>query len=646
MKIAIKDNIVAEVEKGTTIGNVARSISPTLAKNIICGKINGALVDLDNEIGKNCKLEFITTKDNEASVILNETASHILAQAVKSVYPSVKLAFGGEDEKGFYYDFEFKTAIKEGDLPTLEEEIRQIVNAGFKITNTIMSKEDALASMTNSEEPYKIEMLEGRNEDELSVYAQGNFIDFCDKPHIKSTAMLKCFKLVSIEPVYYKTNVETIKLTRIRGVAAFKTSELESKIKYLNKLRKRDHLRLGKDMELFLLNDNNRGCPYWLPNGWSLYNAILDYSREINNQYGYMEINSPILSDNQLSIDSGHYSYCTNDFFEVNKNKFEEDYILKTANCPSSIFVYKCKERSFKEFPLRLVEFGLLHRKLEESNLNGLFNARSFRQDAAHIFLSPKQIEEEFEYLFEACEKFYKTFGMKYSLELSTRPLNFVGDSAVWERAENILSSILDNRYGEGNYKVNEGGGSFFGPRIDIVVKDSVNRKWRMGSFQLDMQLPERFELNYTDEKNNQKVPILIHRTILGSIERFMAVLIENFEGKFPFWLAPVQTIIVTELDENNSSIIKKLKTALQSMGIRCKIVNGKFGEVLNRELFKIEKVPYILSVDKGFAKKHNVLVEVRGEKQIIIEADIKDFLEKINRLNKSRGLNLIKDFQ
>ncbi len=645
MKIAIKDNIVAEVEKGTTVGNVARSISPTLAKNIICGKINGRLVDLDDTIGKNCKLEFITIKDTEASVILNETASHILAQAVKSVYPSSKLAFGGEDEKGFYYDFDFKTAIKEGDLQTIEEEIKQIVKAGFKITNTVMIKEDAIECMAEAEEPYKIEMLEGKSDENLSVCLQGNFTDFCNKPHIKNTSMLKYFKLTSIESVYHKTKLDTVKLTRIRGVAGFKASELENKLKYLNKLRKRDHLKLGKDMELFLLNDNNRGCPYWLPNGWSMYNSIIDYSREINNQYGYMEINSPILSDNQLSIDSGHYSYCTDDIFEINKDEIEEDYILKTANCPSSIFVYKCKERKVKDFPLRLMEFGLLHRKLEEANLNGLFNARSFRQDSAHIFLTPKQIESEIELLFESCEKFYKTFGMKYSLELSTRPSNFVGDNAVWDRAESILSSILDKRYGEGNYSVNEGGGSFFGPRIDIIVKDSVNRKWRMGSFQLDMQLPERFELNYTDEKNNAKVPILIHRTILGSIERFMALLIEHFEGKFPFWLAPVQTIIITELKEDNS-IIKKLKTALQSIGIRCKIVNGKFGEVLNRELFKIEKVPYILSVDKGFAKKHNVLIEVRGEKQVIIESNIKDFLEKINKLNKSRGLNLTKDFQ
>lgn len=644
MKIAIKDNIVAEVEKGTTVSRVAESISATLAKNIICGKINGELVDLDDSIGKNCKLELITSKDEEAVKILLDTSCHILAQAVKSVYPSAKLGFGGVDETGFYYDFEFKTCISEDDLSTIEEEIKKLVQAGFKITNTKMPIEDAMAIMVEAEESYKIEWLEKIDSEYVNIYSQGDFIDFCESPHVKSGSMLKHFKLTSVESVYVKNKVSSAKLTRISGVASFKASDLENKLKQIKKIKKRNHVRLGKDMELFVLNDTSKGSPYWLPNGWALYNNLLSYCKQLNNQYGYQEVSTPILSDNQLSIDSGHYSYCTSDIFELKKNGIEEDFTLKTSNCPSSMVLFQSKVRHEFDLPLRYLEFGLLHRKLDESKLNGLFSVRSLRQDDAHIFVTPGQLENEFASLFEMCDKFYKVFGMKYSVELSTKPKNYVGDNSVWTYAENILTSILDKRFGEGKYAVNEGEGSFFGPRIDIVVKDSLSRNWRTGSFQLDMQLPERFGLEYIDSDGKKKVPILIHRTILGSFERFIALMLEHFEGKLPFWVAPIQTIIVTNLDKEDA-IIKKLKSALQSIGIRCKIVNGKFGEELNRELFKTEKVPYILSVDSNIVKKHKIMVEVRGEKQIILEANIKDLLEKLDKLNKSRAINLIKEF-
>ena len=306
--------------------------------------------------------------------------------------------------------------------------------------------------------------------------------------------------------------------------------------------------------------------------------------------------------------------------------------------------MYGLKGRQSTELPLRFLEFGLLHRNIDEEKLNGLFNVRSFRQDDAHIFISPNELEQEFSTLFEMCDKFYKTFGMKYSIELSTKPQNHVGDNSVWTYAENILKSILDNRFGEGKYKINEGEGSFFGPRIDIVVKDSLSRSWKTGAFQLDMQLPERLALSYLDEDGKKKVPILIHRTIMGSLERFIALLIEHYEGNFPFWLAPTQTIIVTKLTESDT-IIKKLKTALQSIGIRCKIVNGEFGVELNKELFQSTKVPYILSVDTNLVKRHKILVEIRGEKQIIYEATIKEVLEKLNKQNKSRASNLLKEF-
>ena len=644
MKIAIKDNIVAEVEKGTTVGSVAKSISPTLAKNIICGKINGKLVDLDDSIGKNCKLELITIKDDEAFSILNDTTSHILAQAVKSVYPSAKLGSGGDDENGFYYDFEFKTNITNDNLQVIEEEMRQIADADFKITNSKMHIDDAISYMASIEEHYKIESLEKSESDDVGIYSQGEFIDFCNKPHIKTTSTIKYFKLIDVEPVYYKGSGGNRKLTRIKGIACFKAGELESKLRHISKINKRNHIKLGKEMELFLFEETNLGFPFWLPNGWAVYNSLLNYCRDINNQFGYLEVSSPVLSDNQLSIESGHYTYCTSDIFELKDKNLDSDYILKSANCPSAMAIYKSKERHESQLPLRYLEFGLLHRNLDETQLNGLFNVRSFRQDDAHIFTTPNQLESEFSKLFEICDKVYKTFGLKYSVELSTRPQNYVGDNAVWDCAEEILKSILDKRFGEEKYTINDGEGSFFGPRIDIVVKDSLARRWKTGSFQLDMQLPERVGLEYVDSDGKRKVPILIHRTILGSIERFIALLIEHFEGKFPFWISPMQTIIVTTMDENDI-IIKKLKMALQSMGIRCRIEVGTFGEKLNKGLFKSEKVPYILSVDSSLVKKHKILVEVRGEKQIILEANLKDFLEKLNKLNKSRNINLIKEF-
>lgn len=644
MKIAIKDNIIAEVARGTTVEKVAESISAGLAKTIVCGKINGKLVDLKDKIGRNCKLELISTKDEDARLLLNDSASHILAQAVKSIYPSAKLVSGYGDSEGFYYDFEFKTAIKDDDLATIEEEMCQIANANFEIKSCKISIDEAVNRMALAEESFKIERLEKYRGDELRVYKQGEFVDLCDNPHIASTSLLKYFKLSTIEDVFYKDNIDLAKFTRIKGFAYFKASDLVNRIKRDKEIKKRDHVRLGKTLELFMFSDTSKGSPYWFPNGWRLYNSLLNYCREVNSQYGYAEVSSPVLSDNQLCVDSGHYSYCTNDIFELKQKNLDCEYILKTANCPSSMVLYNAKTRDEKDFPLRFLEFGLLHRKLDESKLNGLFNVRSFRQDDAHNFVLPKDLESEFIHLFELTDKIYKTFGLKYNVELSTKPKNFVGDNSVWAYAENILRSILDKKFGEGNYKINEGEGSFFGPRIDIVVKDALLRTWKTGAFQLDMQLPDRFGLSYTTSNNKKKVPILVHRTILGSIERFIAILTEHFEGKFPFWLAPIQTIIVTKLDSEDV-IIKKLKMALQSIGISCKIVNGTFGEKLNKELFKETKVPYILSVDSTIVKKHKVMVEVRGEKQVIFEATIKDFLEKLNKQNKSRALNLIKEF-
>ena len=615
MKITLRDE-VREFERGTTTEEIAKSISEGLARVAVCGKVNDEeLIDLKRPILKDCKLEIITTKSPEYQEILRHSTAHVMAQAVKTIFPTAKCWVGPATKDGFYYDFDFKTPITNADLVVIEDEMNKIIKADFEIIWRQIPKAEAIGIMKRAGEPYKVELIESFEDDLVSTYTQGDYIEVCRGPHLKSTGMIKAFKLTKISGAYLKGDSKNKMLTRIYGVVFDKKSELDEYFHNLEEAMKRDHRKLGKELELFFLDETAPGMPYWLPKGLTLMNTLIDYWREIHNRNGYHEFSAPQLNSSVLWKTSGHWDhYKENMFVLTDAEGFEQ--ALKPMSCPNSIKVFQSKVRSYKDLPMRLNDIDVIHRYEKSGQLNGLFRVRMFRQDDSHNFVTEDQIGSEIKEILKIAKQIYADFGIEAKLTLSTRPDDFMGDIKLWNKAENELKAVLNEISGEGNYRINEGDGAFYGPKIDIKMYDCLGREWQTGTIQVDFQLPQRFDVSYVDKDGSKKMPIMIHRAILGSFERFIGIIIEHFAGNFPTWLAPVQVKVIP-VSEKSLDYAKKISEKLADSKIRVELDESdeRIGyKIRNAQL---EKVPYMMILGENEANAKTVSIRKRNGEEI-----------------------------
>ena len=633
MKVILKNGDELVVNEGATCAMAAAAISEGLARNAVAAKVNGVLVDLSHALCEGDKLEIVTLKDKEGLEVYRHTCAHVLAQAVKTIFPTCKLAIGPVIENGFYYDFDFNTPITQDDFAKIEAEMAKIIKANSPITRFELPREEAIKLMSEYSEKYKVELIEDLPEDSvISFYKQGSFTDLCRGPHLPSTGKIKAFKLVSIAGAYWRGNEKNKMLTRIYGVAFAKKDEMQAYFEMLEEAKKRDHIKLGKELKLFALMNEGKGFPFFLPNGMVLKNILVDYWRELHRKEGYVEIQTPIILTRTLWENSGHWEHYKDNMYTTKIDG--EDCAVKPMNCPGGMLVYKLWPHSYKDLPIRMGEMGLVHRHEKSGQLHGLFRVRCFTQDDAHIFMLPEQITDEIKGVVRLTNKIYKQFGFKYKVELSTRPEDSMGTEEEWNMATDALRKALDELGLE--YEINEGDGAFYGPKIDFHLQDSIGRTWQCGTIQLDFQMPQRFELEYTGEDGAKHRPIMIHRAIFGSIERFIGILIEHYAGKFPVWLAPVQ-VKVLSITDRTKDYAESVCAMLKERGVRAELDtrNEKIGYKIREA--KLEKVPYVIVVGDKEAEEGTVNVNKRGvEEKLILSKEafadlvVKEDAEKI----------------
>lgn len=583
-----------------------------------------------------CNDGSIAVLENEAALeALRHTCAHILAQAVSRLYPNASFAYGPATEKGFYYDIDFgDVKISEDSLPLIEKEMRAIISENLPIKPFVLSREDAVILLKEKNEPYKIEHLSDLASDEkISFFRQGSYIDMCRGPHLTYTKAVKAFKLMGISGAYWKNDSNNKMLTRIYGTAFLSQNELDEYLKMLEEAVKRDHRKIGKEMELFMLCDEGPGLPFFLPNGLTVKTNLIDYWRELHVKNGYREISTPIVLNRSLWETSGHWAHYS-DIMYPPMNIDGEDYCMKPMNCPGGVLVYKSKLRSYRDLPIRMGELGIVHRKELSGTLHGLFRVRCFTQDDAHIFMRPDQIADEISGVVRLINEVYTKFDFTYFLELSTRPENSMGSDEDWEIATEGLKNALEDLGLP--YSVNEGDGAFYGPKIDFHLKDSIGRTWQCGTIQLDFQLPQKFDLSYIDENDKKQRPIMIHRVCFGSIERFIGILTEHFAGKFPVWLAPVQTKILL-VSQEYEEYARQIHSKLCSLGIRCEFDcrNEKIGYMI-RQAQVVERVPYMLIIGKQEAESETVSVRLRDSSQTE-NMLLDDFINRITKETENR---------
>lgn len=607
IKVKLIDGCMKEIEEGSNGYSLAASISKKLAKEAIAAKINGKLVDLNHGLKNNDKVEIITADSEDGIEIIRHSTAHVMAQAVKRIYGNVKLAIGPTIKNGFYYDFDLDISLTQDDLKKIEDEMNKIINEDLKFKRDDVSREEALKIMSEKGEYYKVELINALDESEkISLYEQGHFTDLCRGPHIPSTKFIKAFKLTSVAGAYWRGSEKNKMLQRIYGVAFSSKKELEKYLNMIEEAKKRDHRKLGRELKLFEIMDEGPGFPFFLPKGVILKNILIDYWRKLHNEAGYVEIETPIMLNKELWIRSGHWDhYKENMYTSMIDNK---EFALKPMNCPGGMLVYKSEGHSYRDLPLRVGELGRVHRHEISGALHGLMRVRAFTQDDAHIFMLPEQIKSEILGVIKLIDEVYDTLGFKYNVELSTRPEDSMGSDEEWNMAERSLKEALDE--GGLDYKINEGDGAFYGPKIDFHIEDSLGRSWQCGTIQLDFQLSQRFELEYIGSDGGKHRPIVIHRVIFGSIERFIGILIEHFAGKFPVWLSPIQVKVLPISDsfmEYGHEVIDKLR----KYGIRCEIDNRseKIGYKIREA--RNERVPYMIIV--GEKEKNNGNISLRS---------------------------------
>lgn len=608
MKITLKDGSVKEYAESRSVYEIALDISEGLARAACAGEVDGRIVDLRTVVEQDCGLNILTARDEKGLSTLRHSASHVLAQAVKRLYPSAKLAIGPSVADGFYYDIDFEEPVTAEDLERIEGEMKKIVKEALPIERFTLPRNEALAWAREKEEPYKEELILDLPEDaEISFYKQGEFTDLCAGPHLRSTKDVgKAYKLTSIAGAYWRGDEHNKMLTRIYAAAFAKKDELEAYLTMLEEAKKRDHRKLGRELGLFMMHEAGPGFPFFLPKGMTLKNTLLDYWREIHKKAGYVEISTPVILNRSLWETSGHWDHYKNNMYTTVID--EQDFAVKPMNCPGGILVYASEPRSYRDLPMRVGELGLVHRHEKSGQLHGLMRVRCFTQDDAHIFMTPEQIKDEIMGVAKLINEVYTLFGFEYHVELSTRPEDSMGSDEDWEMATEGLRSALDELGLD--YVVNEGDGAFYGPKIDFHLVDAIGRTWQCGTIQLDFQLPQRFELEYIGADGEKHRPIMIHRVAFGSIERFIGILIEHFAGAFPTWLAPVQ-VKVLPISEKHIEYGRKVMEALTEAGIRAELdgQDEKIGYKIR--MAQMQKIPYMLVV--GQKESEEGLVSVRS---------------------------------
>ena len=632
IKVKLMDGSMKEIEDGSNGYSLAISISRKLAKEAVAAKVNGKLVDLSHDLKESDQVEIITVDSEEGIEIIRHSTAHVMAQAVKRIYGNVKLAIGPTVKNGFYYDFDLDTPLTHGDIEKIEEEMNKIINEDLKFKRKDVSREEALKLMSEKGEDYKVQLINDLDESEnISLYEQGDFTDLCRGPHIPSTKFIKAFKLTSVAGAYWRGSEKKKMLQRIYGVAFATKKELDKYLNMIEEAKKRDHRKLGRELRLFEIMDEGPGFPFFLPKGVVLKNILIDYWRKLHNKAGYVEIETPIMLNKELWIRSGHWDHYKENMYTSMID--DKEFALKPMNCPGGMLVYKSEGHSYRDLPLRVGELGRVHRHELSGALHGLMRVRAFTQDDAHIFMLPEQIKSEILGVINLIDEVYGTLGFKYNIELSTRPEDSMGSDEEWTMAESSLKEALDE--GGLDYKINEGDGAFYGPKIDFHIEDSLGRSWQCGTIQLDFQLPQRFELEYIGSDGEKHRPIVIHRVIFGSIERFIGILIEHFAGKFPVWLAPVQVKVLPISDnfvEYGSEVIGKLREA----GIRCEIDNRseKIGYKIREA--RNERVPYMIIVGEQEKTHGNISLRSRegGDEG---STSLEEFIARVQKEEKEK---------
>lgn len=631
MNVILKNGDKMELAEHATALQAALALSEGLARNAVCAKVNGALVDLSHVLKDGDSLEIVTLKDKEGLQVYRHTCAHVLAQAIKTIYPTCKLSIGPVIDNGFYYDIDFVTPIAQSDLAKIEAEMQKIIKSNLPIERFTLPRNEAIALMDGYGENYKVELINDLPEGEIiSFYKQGNFTDLCRGPHLPSTGKIKAFKLTGIAGAYWRGDEHNKMLTRIYGTAFAKKDEMDAYFTMLEEAKKRDHTKLGKELKIFSIMNEGKGLPFFLPNGMILKNLLVEYWREIHTRDGYVEIQTPIMLNRTLWETSGHWFHYRDNMYTTKVDG--EDFAIKPMNCPGSILVYKNEPHSYKDLPIRMGELGLVHRHEKSGQLHGLFRVRCFTQDDAHIFMTREQIKDEIKGVVRLINEVYTLFGFKYHVELSTRPENSMGSDEDWEVATESLRNALDDLGLP--YVVNEGDGAFYGPKIDFHLEDSIGRTWQCGTIQLDFQLPQRFEMEYVGEDGAKHQPIMVHRVVFGSIERFIGILIEHFAGKFPVWLAPVQAKILP-ITDRQEAYAKELCAKMKAAGIRVEVDdrNEKIGYKIREA--QMEKVPYMLVIGDKETEAGQVAIRRRDGEQFVLPAD--EFIATILKENEEK---------
>ena len=632
MIITLKDGSTKEYAEAKSVIEIASDISEGLARVACAGEVDGEVADLRTVIDRDCELNILTFDSEGGKGAFRHTTSHIMAQAIKRLFPEVKLAIGPSIEDGFYYDIDSDEPITAEDLPKIEAEMKKIVKENLTITRFTKPRAEAIEFFKEKNEPYKVELIEDLPEDsEISFYQQGEFVDLCAGPHLMTTKPVKAFKLTSLAGAYWRGSEKNKMLTRIYGTSYTKKADLEEYITRMEEAKKRDHRKLGKELGLFMMKEEGPGFPFFLPKGMVLKNTLLDYWREIHNKAGYVEISTPIMLSRHLWETSGHWDHYKENMYTTVID--ETDFAIKPMNCPGGILVYKSEPRSYRDLPLRMGELGLVHRHEKSGQLHGLMRVRCFTQDDAHIFMTPEQIRDEIKGVARLIDSVYQLFGFKYHVELSTRPEDSMGSDEDWEIATEGLRGALDDLGLD--YVVNEGDGAFYGPKIDFHLEDSIGRTWQCGTIQLDFQLPLRFDCEYIGADGEKHRPIMIHRVAFGSIERFIGILIEHFAGAFPTWLAPVQ-VKVLPISEKYMDYANKVMNDLKDAGIRTEIDDRaeKIGYKIREA--RLQKIPYMLVVGAKEEEEGKVSVRSRfmGDEGA---KDLKEFIDSVKEEIKNR---------
>ena len=609
VKIILPDGSAKEYAAGTTLGEAVKQLSNSLAKKVLAANVNGELTDLREELVDGSEVAFLTFEEDGGKHTLRHTASHILAQAVKRLWPEAKLAIGPAIDKGFYYDIDMEHTLTPEDLGKIEKEMSRIVKENLPITKSVMSRQEAIEFFKSKNEDYKVELIEDLPEDAvISCYAQGDFIDLCAGPHVASTGKVKAFKLQSIAGAYWRGDEKNKMLQRIYGTAFEKKEELDAYLHMLEEAAKRDHRKLGKELGLFVIKEEGPGFPFFLPKGMALRNELENFWREVHHDFEYDEIRTPIILNKQLWETSGHWEHYRENMYTTIID--DEEYAIKPMNCPGGILVYQNEMHSYRDLPLRYAELGLVHRHELSGALHGLFRVRAFTQDDAHVFMLPEQMQSELMKVIELFDRIYSQFGLKYHVELSTKPDNAMGDDAIWEAATEALRNAIEAKGID--YVINPGDGAFYGPKLDYHIEDSLGRTWQCGTIQLDMNLPERFNVEYIGEDGQKHRTIMIHRACFGSMERFIGILTEHYAGAFPTWMAPVQVKILP-ISEKHVEYAKELAKQMHRDYVRVEVDDRseKIGYKIRQA--QMEKVPYMLVVGDKEMEDNSVNVRKHG---------------------------------